>query len=148
MANIIQLRRDTEANWAGANPLLADGEVGVATACTGLPAIKYKMGDGVRRWGDLDWFNDLSAYAATATTQAGVATAQASTATTQAGIATAAATTATAQKNLILNAEFDFSASGAISITYNANGTINTVSDGTTTKTCGYNAGGQLTSLT
>lgn len=62
--------------------------------------------------------------------------------------ASASAAVALAQKNLILNADFDFSSSGTLTITYNANGTINTISDGTTTKTCGYNAAGQLTTLT
>ena len=62
--------------------------------------------------------------------------------------AAASAAAALAQKNLILNADFDFSASGTLTITYNANGTINTISDGTTIKTCGYNAAGQLTTLT
>lgn len=65
-----------------------------------------------------------------------------------AGEAESFAAAALAQKNLILNADFDFSASGTLSITYNANGTVNTISDGTTTKTCGYNAAGQLTTLT
>lgn len=31
MADIIQLRRDTAANWTNANPVLADGELGFET---------------------------------------------------------------------------------------------------------------------
>ena len=48
MADTIQLRRDTAAQWASKNPVLAAGEPGRATD-TGV--IKY--GDGVTPWNDL-----------------------------------------------------------------------------------------------
>lgn len=51
MAVIIQMRRDTSANWASANPTLAQGEPGYVTD-TGI----LKIGDGVTDW------NSLSAY--------------------------------------------------------------------------------------
>jgi len=45
MANKIQLRRDTAANWTAANPVLAQGEPGAETD-TGT----VKIGDGVKDW--------------------------------------------------------------------------------------------------
>lgn len=45
MANRIQLRRGTAAEWAAANPVLAQGEPGVETD-TG----KQKFGNGVGTW--------------------------------------------------------------------------------------------------
>lgn len=44
----IQLRRDTTANWASANPVLAEGEVGIDTTLR-----IRKTGDGVRTWSKL-----------------------------------------------------------------------------------------------
>jgi len=49
MAYIIQLRRDTSANWAFHNPVLQDGEMGYQT--DGLQLIK--IGDGETHWNDL-----------------------------------------------------------------------------------------------
>lgn len=48
MANRIQIRRDTAANWTAANPVLAQGEEGYETD-TG----KMKIGDGVTAWASL-----------------------------------------------------------------------------------------------
>ena len=48
MASIIQIRRDTSANWISANSLLASGEMGLETD-TG----KFKFGDGVTLWNSL-----------------------------------------------------------------------------------------------
>lgn len=48
MANKIQLRRDTAANWSRANPILDDGEPGLDTTNN-----KIKYGDGVTRWNSL-----------------------------------------------------------------------------------------------
>lgn len=44
----IKLRRDTSANWAAANPILAQGEPGLDIT---VNAVKY--GDGVTRWNSL-----------------------------------------------------------------------------------------------
>lgn len=46
----IQLRRDTAANWAAANTVLADGEPGINTT-TG----QIKIGDGVTAWNNLSY---------------------------------------------------------------------------------------------
>lgn len=48
MAVQIQFRRDTAANWASANPVLAAGEMGVETDTR-----KYKLGDGATAWSSL-----------------------------------------------------------------------------------------------
>lgn len=49
MADIIQHRRDTSANWAEENPILLEGEIGY---CTDNPNL-YKIGDGVHDWKSL-----------------------------------------------------------------------------------------------
>lgn len=59
MANKIQLRRDTSANWTRVNPILADGEPGVD-----ITNKKIKYGDGSTAWRDL-------AYASGAATATG-----------------------------------------------------------------------------
>lgn len=45
MAQQIQLRHDTAANWTLYNPVLAVGEIGVETNTD-----KFKIGDGVQNW--------------------------------------------------------------------------------------------------
>lgn len=44
----VQMRRDTAANWAAANPVLAEGEVGYI-----IDTKAEKIGDGVTAWNDL-----------------------------------------------------------------------------------------------
>jgi hypothetical protein len=51
---IIQLRRDTAANWTTTNPVLAAGETGYETD-TG----KFKVGDGTTTWTSLAYNNVL-----------------------------------------------------------------------------------------
>lgn len=41
----IQYRRDTSANWSSTNPVLAEGEIGIATDTQG-----FKIGDGSTAW--------------------------------------------------------------------------------------------------
>ncbi len=53
MADRIQLRRDTAANWTAANPVLADGEPGFERD-TG----KRKTGDGTTPWNSLRYDAD------------------------------------------------------------------------------------------
>ena len=48
MTTLIQFRRGTAAQWASANPTLAEGEMGVVTD-TG----RYKIGDGATAWNAL-----------------------------------------------------------------------------------------------
>jgi hypothetical protein len=50
MAQVIQIRRGTAAEWTAANPLLAEGELGVE-----LDTHKWKTGDGVLRWAALPY---------------------------------------------------------------------------------------------
>ena len=45
----IQFRRDTLANWASANPILAEGEIGYVLDDPN----RYKMGDGIKTWDQL-----------------------------------------------------------------------------------------------
>ena len=49
-ASIIQIRRDTAANWAAANPTLAQGEMGYET-----DANKLKVGNGITDWNSLGY---------------------------------------------------------------------------------------------
>ena len=51
MADIVQIRRDTVANWTNANPTLANGEQGYETDTK-----KMKVGDGSTSWTSLDYF--------------------------------------------------------------------------------------------
>ena len=48
----ILLRRDTSINWFIANPLLASGEQGYD-----ITLGRMKIGDGIRLWNDLPFFN-------------------------------------------------------------------------------------------
>lgn len=48
MADRIQFRRDTAANWQTNNPILMEGEVGYI-----LGGESYKLGDGVHAWNEL-----------------------------------------------------------------------------------------------
>jgi len=50
MAVQIQMRRDTAANWASANPILASGELALETD-TG----KFKVGNGTSNWSSLTY---------------------------------------------------------------------------------------------
>ena len=50
MANKIQLRRDTYANWEAVNPVLGDGEPGFV-----IDTNQVKYGDGSTSWNDLGW---------------------------------------------------------------------------------------------
>lgn len=45
MADKIQLRRDTAANWTTSNPILADGEIGLERDTD-----KFKVGNGTANW--------------------------------------------------------------------------------------------------
>ena len=49
MADLIQFRRDTAERWAAANPVLAEGEIGLVLGSSN----QYKMGDGVTPWNSL-----------------------------------------------------------------------------------------------
>jgi hypothetical protein len=53
MANKMQIRRDTVANWTNTNPTLSQGEMGYE-----LNTGKLKIGNGVDAWVDLDYFDD------------------------------------------------------------------------------------------
>jgi hypothetical protein len=50
MADLIQLRRDTAANWTSVNPVLADGEAGIEKDTN-----KFKVGDGSTAWNSLPY---------------------------------------------------------------------------------------------
>ena len=53
----IQLRRDTAANWATNNPILAAGEVAFTSDVfyTSTDQQRFKIGDGVQTWSQLDY---------------------------------------------------------------------------------------------
>lgn len=53
----IQLRRDTAANWTANNPILSAGEVAFTSDVfyTGTDQQRFKIGDGVQTWTQLDY---------------------------------------------------------------------------------------------
>jgi hypothetical protein len=60
VANIIQIRRDTAANWTSINPILASGEIGFETDTS-----KIKVGTGSANWAALSyWSLGTSGYVA------------------------------------------------------------------------------------
>jgi len=65
VADIIQIRRDTAANWTSANPTLAQGELGIET-----DTLKVKAGTGSTAWTSLGYLVDTGGYAAYSDTTA------------------------------------------------------------------------------
>ena len=65
MASTIQIRRDTAANWTSANPILAQGELGLET-----DTLKVKAGDGSTAWTSASYLIDTGGYAAYSDTTA------------------------------------------------------------------------------
>jgi hypothetical protein len=59
MANKIQVRRDTAANWTSTNPTLSQGELGFET-----DTYKIKIGNGSSAWVDLTYFSAAGLSAA------------------------------------------------------------------------------------
>ena len=57
MASRLQIRRDSAANWASANPVLAQGELGVE-----LDTNKFKVGNGTSDWNSLPYLISTSDY--------------------------------------------------------------------------------------
>ena len=57
MADMIQIRRDTAANWTAANPILAQGELGAETDTS-----KIKIGNGSSTWSALSYLIDAGDY--------------------------------------------------------------------------------------
>lgn len=54
----IQLRRDTQANWIISNPVLGAGEMAISSdqLHIGTDQPKFKIGDGVQTWMNLDYY--------------------------------------------------------------------------------------------
>lgn len=63
MASIIQIRRDTAANWTSANPVLSQGELGIETN-----TLKIKAGDGTTSWTSLGYLIDVGDYLTSSST--------------------------------------------------------------------------------
>ena len=57
MADLIQIRRDTAANWTSANTVLAQGELGAETDTS-----KIKIGDGSKACSSLAYLIDAGGY--------------------------------------------------------------------------------------
>ena len=57
MASRIQIRRDSAASWTSANPILAQGELGVE-----LDTNKFKVGNGTSDWNSLAYLISTSDY--------------------------------------------------------------------------------------
>lgn len=54
----IKLRRDTQANWTSSNPVLGAGEIAISSdqLHSGTDQPKFKIGDGVQTWTNLDYY--------------------------------------------------------------------------------------------
>jgi hypothetical protein len=70
----LQLRHDTKANWEKfaeqeKDPILLDGEIGIEVNPEDPSKNKVKIGDGVSRWTQLDYFYDIEAIIALALSQ-------------------------------------------------------------------------------
>jgi hypothetical protein len=65
VADKIQIRRDTAANWTSANPTLAQGELGIET-----DTLKVKAGTGSTAWTSLGYLINTGGYAAYSDTTA------------------------------------------------------------------------------
>lgn len=66
MASTIKIRADSESNWAAKNPTLKAKEIAYAILSSG--AMKWKVGDGVTAWNDLEYKQAGAAvYSGTAT---------------------------------------------------------------------------------
>ena len=63
MANRIQLRRGGAQEWANANPILAQGELGIE-----LDTGRFKIGDGVTAWNTLRYERPIESTSNTANT--------------------------------------------------------------------------------
>lgn len=63
MANRIQLRRGGAQEWANANPILAQGELGIE-----LDTGRIKIGDGVTSWNSLRYERPIESVTSTANT--------------------------------------------------------------------------------
>lgn len=59
MPTTFLIRRDVALDWATKNPRLREGEMGLE-----LGTNRFKMGDGVRDWLDLPYFEDGDAIKA------------------------------------------------------------------------------------
>ena len=61
----IQLRRDTSANWTTNNPILLAGEIAFTSDVfyTGTDQQRFKIGDGVQTWSQLDYVPEGGASA-------------------------------------------------------------------------------------
>jgi hypothetical protein len=55
MATRMQQRRGTASQWTSANPILNAGEMGWESDTN-----KFKIGDGINHWADLDYFIDVN----------------------------------------------------------------------------------------
>lgn len=99
MANRIQQRRDTAANWTSANPVLAAGEHGYETDTK-----KFKIGDGTAAWSTLGYqAPNAAGLAATFAPLSGSTNyAAKSVETTKLDVTTAASTYDTPRKNVLL----------------------------------------------
>jgi len=52
----IRIRRQSDAAWANTNPILAESELGRVTQ--GENRGRFKVGDGVKRWNDLEYLDE------------------------------------------------------------------------------------------
>ena len=52
----IKLRKDLEANWVSANPVLLDGEISIVNA--GSKGLRIKLGNGTSKFNELQYLDE------------------------------------------------------------------------------------------
>ncbi len=56
----IKLRKDLEANWVSANPVLLDGEISIVNA--GSKGLRIKLGNGTSKFNELQYLDEDSTF--------------------------------------------------------------------------------------
>jgi len=132
MAVQIQLRNDTAANWASANPTLAVGEIGVETDTD-----QFKIGDGTTAWTSLSYGGVQGPAGTFSSTQtiSSVSTSRALTSADVGNLLTNSGAVTITVQGLTTGQQVDFLQLNASQITFTAGAGVTLYSKGSKLKT-------------
>jgi hypothetical protein len=132
MAVQIQLRNDTAANWASANPTLAVGEIGVETDTD-----QFKIGDGTTAWTSLAYGGVQGPAGTFSSTQtiSSVSTSRALTSADVGNLLTNSGAVTITVQGLTTGQQVDFLQLNASQITFTAGAGVTLYSKGSKLKT-------------